>query len=136
MRSVRLRRTAREEIEDAFEWDRRQSPTGALRFLVAVDEALAAIRDRPETFPMVTGALRRTLLRRFPYAVYFKDLRANESGVVRSCAPAFGTREIGFAGEALTRRWWLAGPTSEAPLLGGLGGAFLMMPPAEERPIG
>jgi plasmid stabilization system protein ParE len=72
MRRLRLRKTARAEIEDAFEWYRGQSPTAALRFLVALDEALALIRERPETFPVVTGSLRRTLLRRFPYAVYFK----------------------------------------------------------------
>jgi plasmid stabilization system protein ParE len=72
MRALRLRKTARDEIEDAFEWYRRQSLTAALRFLVAVDEALGAIRDRPEGFPVVTGELRRALLRRFPYAVYFK----------------------------------------------------------------
>jgi len=72
VRALRLRNTAQDEIEDAFEWDRGQSPTAALRFLVAVDEALVAIRERPETFPIVTGMLRRALLRRFPYAVYFK----------------------------------------------------------------
>src|SRR5689334_249136 len=72
MRALRLRKAAQNEIEDAFEWYRSRSPTAALRFLVAVDEALVAIRERPETFPIVTGALRRALLRRFPYAVYFK----------------------------------------------------------------
>jgi plasmid stabilization system protein ParE len=72
MRSVRLRKAAREEIEDAFEWYRSQSPTAALRFLLAVDEALAQVRERPETFPIAVGTLRRALLRRFPYAVYFK----------------------------------------------------------------
>jgi plasmid stabilization system protein ParE len=72
MRSLRLRKTAREEIEDAFEWYGRQSATAPIRFLLALDEALANIRERPESFPVVTGSLRRTLLRRFPYAVYFK----------------------------------------------------------------
>jgi plasmid stabilization system protein ParE len=72
MRSLRLRKTAREEIEDAFEWYGRQSATAPIRFLLALDEALANIREQPERFPVVTGSLRRTLLRRFPYAVYFK----------------------------------------------------------------
>ena len=60
------------------------SPTAALRFLVALDEALTAIRARPETFPIATGAMRRTLLRRFPYAIYFKvyDRTISVVGVV------------------------------------------------------
>jgi plasmid stabilization system protein ParE len=84
MRALRLRKEARDEIEDAFEWYRGQSPLAALRFLVAVDEALARIREQPETFPLATGTLRRTLLRRFPYAVYFKvyDRTISVVGVV------------------------------------------------------
>jgi plasmid stabilization system protein ParE len=78
MRSLRLRKTAREEIEDAFEWYGRQSATAPIRFLLALDEALANIREQPERFPVVTGSLRRTLLRRFPYAVYFQNLPAND----------------------------------------------------------
>ena len=72
MRALRLRKAAQDDIEDAFEWYRSQSPTAAVRFLVAVDEVLVAIGERPESFPIVTGVLRRALLRRFPYAVYFK----------------------------------------------------------------
>jgi plasmid stabilization system protein ParE len=72
MRTLRLRKAAQSDIESAFEWYRQQSPTAALRFLVAVDEALGSLREQPERFPIVAGEVRRTLLRRFPYAVYFK----------------------------------------------------------------
>ena len=72
MRTLRLRKAARADIESAFEWYRQQSPTAALRFLVAIDEALDSLCEQPERFPVVPGALRRTLLRRFPYAIYFK----------------------------------------------------------------
>ena len=84
MRALRLRKTARDEVEDAFEWYRGQSPKAALHFLVALDEALTLIRERPETFSVVTGTLRRALLRRFPFAVYFKiyERTVNVVGVV------------------------------------------------------
>jgi plasmid stabilization system protein ParE len=72
MRTLRLRKAAQDDIEGAFEWYREQSPTTALRFLIAVDEALGSLGERPERFPVVAGTLRRTLLRRFPYAIYFK----------------------------------------------------------------
>jgi plasmid stabilization system protein ParE len=95
MRTLRLRKTAQDDIEDAFEWYRGQSPTAVIRFLLAVDEALAIIRERPETFPVIVGALRRTLLRRFPYAVYFKIYERTISvvGVVHG----HRTRELSFA---------------------------------------
>ena len=72
MRVLRLRKAAQDEIEDALEWYRQQSPTAALRFLIALEEALESLREHPDRFPVVAGTLRRTLLRRFPYAVYFK----------------------------------------------------------------
>jgi hypothetical protein len=37
-----------------------------------VDEALERIRQSPEANPLVTPTLRRVLLRRFPYAVYYR----------------------------------------------------------------
>jgi hypothetical protein len=50
MRALRLRKEAPDEIEDALKLHRGQSPLAALRFLVAVDETLARIREEPETF--------------------------------------------------------------------------------------
>lgn len=68
---VRLR--ARAEIEEAFEWYRVRSPGAAADFLRAIDQALANIAAAPEHCPVVRGHLRRMLLSRFPYAVYFKS---------------------------------------------------------------
>ena|SRR5690349_25094254 len=95
MRTLRLRKVAQKDIESAFEWYRQQSPTAALRFLIAVDAALASLREQPERFPIVTGKLRRTVLRRFPYAVYFKVYERTISvvGVVHG----HRRRERGFA---------------------------------------
>lgn len=72
MRSLRVRKLARAEITAAFDWYLRHSPTAAQRFLDAVDEAIALILEAPERQPIIRGRLRRILLRRFPYAVYYK----------------------------------------------------------------
>ncbi len=72
MRRLRIRKVAQSEIETAFDWYRARSEVAGLRFLVAVDEAIGAVVARPDSHPVVAGALRRVLLRRFPYAVYFK----------------------------------------------------------------
>lgn len=72
MRRLRVRKTARDEIAAAFDWYLERSPAAAARFLEAVSEALQLIEDAPERHPIIRGRLRRVLLRRFPYGVYYK----------------------------------------------------------------
>lgn len=72
MRTVVVRRQAQAEIAEAFDWYRARSITAASDFLMEVDRAMVAIERDPEHVPVVHGRLRRTLLQRFPYGVYFK----------------------------------------------------------------
>ncbi len=67
-----VRAQARIEIDEAFEWYRERSVTAAADFLEVVDQALSEIALDPERFPVVHGRLRRVVLQRFPYAVYYK----------------------------------------------------------------
>jgi plasmid stabilization system protein ParE len=69
---VRVRKLASNEIDAAFVWYLQHSRSAAARFLEAVDDALTQIADTPDGFPVIRGRLRRVLLRRFPYAVYYK----------------------------------------------------------------
>jgi hypothetical protein len=71
VRRLRVRGLARAEISAAFDWYRQHSPTSASQFLDAVDEAIARIEEAPERHAVIRGKLRRVLLRRFPYAVYY-----------------------------------------------------------------
>ena len=72
MRRLRVRKVARAEIDSAFDWYLARSPTAARQFLDALDDAIARIETAPEAHPIVRGHLRRVLLRRFPYGVYYK----------------------------------------------------------------
>jgi plasmid stabilization system protein ParE len=72
VRPVRVRKLASKEIEAAFAWYLQRSRSAAAQFLEAVDVALAEIADAPDGFPVIRGRLRRVLLRRFPYAIYYK----------------------------------------------------------------
>lgn len=72
MRVVRVRAQARDEIEEAFGWYRERSFAAAAEFLHELDVAMQRIAEAPEQFPVVRGRLRRMLLHRFPYAVYYK----------------------------------------------------------------
>jgi toxin ParE1/3/4 len=69
---VRIRALARAEIAEAFDWYLARSSAAATDFLMELDVAMRQVADAPDQFPVIRGRLRRVLLRRFPYAVYFK----------------------------------------------------------------
>ena len=83
MRRLRVRKIVRAEIVAAFEWYVERSPTAAEHFLDAVDDAMRGIGEAPEQHPIIRGRLRRVLVRRFPYAVYYKA--RSRSSVVGMC---------------------------------------------------
>ena len=72
MRRLRVRKLASAEIAAAFGWYLTRSAAAAEQFLDAVDEAMSLIEEAPVRHPIIRGRLRRVLMRRFPYAVYYK----------------------------------------------------------------
>ena len=44
---------------------------GVLLLLIAIDLVFARVREQPRRFPVVHREVRRGLLRRFPYGIYF-----------------------------------------------------------------
>jgi plasmid stabilization system protein ParE len=69
---LRVRKTARTEIAAALDWYWERSPAAARQFIEAINEAMQRIEEAPERHPIVRGHLRRVLLRRFPYGIYYK----------------------------------------------------------------
>jgi plasmid stabilization system protein ParE len=68
---VIFRSIARLELDEAVGWyERRKSGLG-IELKEAVDLMLARIAETPGRFRPVRGEVRRALLRRFPYAIYF-----------------------------------------------------------------
>jgi toxin ParE1/3/4 len=66
-----LRREAALEFREAREWyEARRTGLGA-EFEAQVDAAIADVADNPHRHPRVHGDVRRLLVRRFPYAVFF-----------------------------------------------------------------
>ena len=72
MAALRIRARARAEIAEALEWYLARSEDASADFLAELDVAMNKIVDALEHFPVVRGRLRRVLLHRFPYAIYFK----------------------------------------------------------------
>jgi toxin ParE1/3/4 len=62
---------AEADVTDAALWYEQRSPGLGREFLRTVDVALAEISRMPERYPIVHREVRRVLLRRFPYGVYF-----------------------------------------------------------------
>ncbi len=72
MAPVRIQAQARAEIAEAFDWYLARSSEASAASLAELDVAIQQIADSPERFPVIRGRLRRALLQRFPYAVYYK----------------------------------------------------------------
>lgn len=54
-------------------WYAGYSPEAADRFVDALAEVVSLISEYPQAFQLVAGEIRRAVLRRFPYAVYYRS---------------------------------------------------------------
>jgi len=71
MRKLVTRLQAQLDIEEAASWYERWRPGLGLRFLDELDYVLNRVSAAPLQFPAIHPGVRRALLNRFPYSVYF-----------------------------------------------------------------
>ena len=64
------------EIAEAYVWYEGRRVGLGEEFLSSVDACLESIRRRPSIYPVVHQGYRRSLIRRFPYAVFYESLEA------------------------------------------------------------
>lgn len=69
---IRFRTEAASDLESAAAWYGRQREGLGREYLAEVDHALDLICERPDAFPLVAHQVRRSLVHRFPYAVYYR----------------------------------------------------------------
>jgi plasmid stabilization system protein ParE len=62
---------ANAEIGSAVNWYQRRNPKTAFRFLSRTRATISRIRQNPNRFPLIKGVIRRALVPRFPYSIYF-----------------------------------------------------------------
>jgi plasmid stabilization system protein ParE len=67
-----FRPEVREEINEAYNWYESQKIGLGDEFLDCVDEILNRISQMPESYAVVYKDIRRVIVRRFPYAVYYR----------------------------------------------------------------
>lgn len=72
---------AEDETQKAARWYENESQGLGVAFLELAEQTLTAISENPLRFPLVYRDVRRALLKRFPYGVFFR-VRANQIRVL------------------------------------------------------
>ncbi len=71
IRDVILRGKADAELAEAALWYEDRSPGLGSEFLLCVEAVLNSVMRNAEMYPVIQQDVRRALVRRFPYAVFF-----------------------------------------------------------------
>ena len=78
---VRFTPEADNELVEARQWYARQRNDLDLEFMQSIDDALSRVVANPQQYPMVYRTLRRCVVRRFPFAIFY-TVSADEIEVV------------------------------------------------------
>ena len=70
-RSILITPEAETDIEEAFRWYEEALRGLGAGFLECLEKGVESIRDNPEMFPIVYRNVRRLLVRRFPYGIFY-----------------------------------------------------------------
>lgn len=68
---VVFRRIAKREFDDAIAWYENRHEGLGRDFSTAVEREIERIASSPNQFARVKNEIRRAVLRRFPYSIYF-----------------------------------------------------------------
>lgn len=91
-RSLDIHPAAFAELKSAVIWYREQSETAATKFAAELDRAIDLILATPRRWPVGEHGTRKFVLRRFPYAVIYRD----KETAVQVLAIAHGHRQPGY----------------------------------------
>ena len=69
--SLLIRPEAEEDLRQSFRWYEAQRSGLGKDFLMCVEAGLDAVRENPFQFPVLYKEVRRGLVRRFPFAVFY-----------------------------------------------------------------
>lgn len=72
-RRLIVRPEAESDIAAAAQWYEEQRPGLSLAFRSALDRAFTAVSENPDRYAHIYRDVRRALVRRFPYGVFYVD---------------------------------------------------------------
>ena len=73
MKPVLVRPAAAADIEDTFLWYQTQRLGLGDEFREALRFTLNQVAENPQSYPIIHRGTRRTLLKRFPYGVFYRE---------------------------------------------------------------
>lgn len=91
-RPINIHPEAVAEAQAAYRWYRERSETAAEAFLAELDRAIELISESPLRWPLYLQGTRHFLLRRFPFAVVYRELGED----LQVVAIAHGRRKPGY----------------------------------------
>jgi len=71
LKNVVIRPEAESDIKDAYEWYEAQRKGLGEGFLLCIEEGLSRASRNPEIYSIVYKDIRRVLIHRFPFGVFF-----------------------------------------------------------------
>ena len=78
---IRFSPEADVELAEARQWYAHQREDLDLEFMQCIDDALSRIVVNPDQYPIVYKTLRRVVVRRFPFAIFYEVI-AHEINVI------------------------------------------------------
>ena len=97
---VNVQPRAEAEADEAAAWYEAQQPGLGIEFLLELDAAIEKAAEVPLAYSMILREVRRVLVRRFPYAVYF-HFRARAHRNIRRSASATRSLAVAIEGASL-----------------------------------
>jgi len=94
---IEIHPAALAELKSAVEWYLERSEPAAQEFVAEVDHAIALVIESPRRWPTGEYNTRRFVLRRFPFAITYREKDAD----VQILAIAHGHRRPGYWKERL-----------------------------------
>jgi plasmid stabilization system protein ParE len=89
---VRFHPEAEQEYLSSLSWYKERSDTAALDFEEELQQALSAIAESPDRWPVYFSRFRRYVLHQFPFSIVYRDF----SQEVLVLAVAHGHRRPGY----------------------------------------
>jgi plasmid stabilization system protein ParE len=83
MHNIIVRLDAEADITEAHNWYNEQTAGVGEDFIAAVDACLSRIQAHPFSYPVIRKKVRRALLQRFPYALFY--LTQEDTIVIIAC---------------------------------------------------
>ena len=69
--SLILRQEAEKDLVEAYKWYEEKVPGLGSDFLTVIERALELIQENPARFPVIYRNVRRALMHRFPYGIFY-----------------------------------------------------------------